>query len=169
MRILMVCLGNICRSPLAEGIMYNKIKKNNLNWQVESVGTGNSTIGHPAHYLSEKVARLHGVDISRHRARQFKKEDMIDFDKIYVMDIDNYNDVKKMSCELWNATKIDLLMNEKYPGENINIPDPWYSEEPAFYTVYKMIDEACESIIEKYVTAELSIVLSEQQQAFKVS
>ncbi len=159
----MVCLGNICRSPLAEGIMKDKISKNHLPWIVESVGTGNYNIGDACHPLSQKVARMHGIDLSRHRARQFRKEDMIDFDRIYVMDSDNYNNVKRMSHELWDPSKTDLLMNEATPGENKGIPDPWYSEEAAYHSVYKMIDEACDNIIKKYAGKEKNVLLKNNQ------
>lgn len=150
----MVCLGNICRSPLAEGIMRDKARIYNLLWQVESVGTSNYNIGHPAHTLSQKVARLHGIDISKHKARQFKMADMIDFDKIYVMDTDNYEDVKQMSNDLWDASKTDLILNALYPGENRSVPDPWYSGEPAYHDVYKMIDKACECIVQSFISSK---------------
>ena len=114
MKILMVCLGNICRSPLAEGILDDKIKKAGLNWEIDSAGTGNYHIGEPPHNLSQKVAKQHGIDISKQICRQFKKEDMLEFDKIYAMDKEVYNDIKRMSRDLWNALKTDLLMNEIY-------------------------------------------------------
>ena len=134
--------------------MRDNARTYNLLWLVESVGTSNYNIGHPAHVLSQKVARLHGIDISRHKARQFRKMDMIDFDRIYVMDADNYEDVKQMSYDLWDASKTDLLLNALYPGENRAVPDPWHSEEPAYHEVYKMIDEACKQIIHSFISME---------------
>ncbi len=149
MKILMVCLGNICRSPLAEGILRDKIKKENLDWKTDSAGTGTYHIGEPPHILAQKVARLHNIDISDLRARQFAKTDMVLFDKIYVMDAENYNDVKRMSKELWNENKVEMIMNELYPNENRIVPDPWYGGEEDFEKVYEMLDEVCGKIIQK--------------------
>lgn len=150
MKILMVCLGNICRSPLAEGILQHKSDIAKLNWMVDSAGTSNYHIGQPPHRLSQKVALMNGINISNLKARQFKKEDMLLFDKIYVMDSENYMDVKKMSCELFDEQKTDLLLNEIYPFENRTVPDPWYEKEPAYHAVFKMMNEACDAIINKY-------------------
>lgn len=150
MKILMVCLGNICRSPLAEGILQYKVNKAGLDWKVDSAGTAGYHVGEPPHHLSQKVARLNGVDISNQCCRQFTKEDMIEFDRVYVMDSANYNDVRRISKELWNPDKTDLLLNELYPQQNRNVPDPWYGTEDGFHKVYDMIDKACDVIIKKY-------------------
>jgi protein-tyrosine phosphatase len=152
MKILMVCLGNICRSPLAEGILDYKAKKAGLNWKVDSAGTGNYHIGEPPHRLSQKIAKLNGIDICQQQCRQFKKEDMLEFDRIYAMDKDIYNDLKRISRELWDPSKTDLLMNEVYTGENIDVPDPWYGTEKNYHEVYAMIEKACAAIIEKFKT-----------------
>jgi protein-tyrosine phosphatase len=146
----MVCLGNICRSPLAEGIMQHKADKAGLNWQVDSAGTANYHVGEPPHRLSQKVAKLNGVDISNQCCRQLVKEDMLRFDKIYAMDKDIYNDIKRISGELWDPSKTALLMNEVYPGKNMDVPDPWYGTEQGYHEVYAMIDNACDIIIKKY-------------------
>ncbi len=148
----MVCLGNICRSPLAEGILQHKADKANLGWKVDSAGTGNYHIGEPAHRLSQKVAKLNGIDISHERCRQFKKEDMLGSDRVYVMDRDNYADVKRMSGHLWDEGKTGLILNELYPGEDREVPDPWYGTEIDFHEVFDMLDAACEKIMEKYKT-----------------
>ncbi len=150
MRILMVCLGNICRSPLAEGVLQHKAWKAGLNWSVESAGTGAWHAGEQPHQLSIKVAKLNGVDISSQRARQFVKEDFLHYDFIYVMDSSNYIDVKQISGKLWKEEKVDLLLNELFPGENRNIPDPWYGKEDGYHKVYEMIEKACDRIIQKY-------------------
>jgi len=150
MKILMVCLGNICRSPLAHGILEHKAKVAGLGWEIDSAGTGNWHVGEPPHHLSQKVAKLNGVDICGQSARQFTKTDMLEYDKIYVMDSSNYNDVKEMSAELWDESKVDLFLNELHPGKNMNVPDPWYGEEDGYHTVYAMINETCDKIIEKY-------------------
>lgn len=146
----MVCLGNICRSPLAEGILDYKAKQAGLNWKIDSAGTGSYHIGEAPHKLSQKVAKLNGIDICQQQCRQFKKEDMLEFDKIYAMDKEIYNDIKYMSGNLWNASKTDLLMNEVYSGKNMDVPDPWYGTEVNYHEVYEMIDEACDAILEKF-------------------
>jgi len=150
MKILMVCLGNICRSPLAEGILQHKANKAGLNWKVDSAGTAHYHIGEPPHNLSQKVAKMNGIDISCQQCRQFKKEDMLAFDKIYVMDSENYINVKHISRELWNEEKVDLLLNELHPGRNMGVPDPWYGTEEGYHKVFKLISDACDRIIEKY-------------------
>lgn len=150
MKILMVCLGNICRSPLAEGILKHKAKEAGLNWKVESAGTGNWHIGEAPHKLSQKVAKLNGVDICDQQARQFVKEDMQRYDLILAMDSDNLQEIRRISGNLWNPEKVDLLLNYSYPGENRGVPDPWYGGEPDFHDVYKMISEACDRIIRKH-------------------
>lgn len=153
MKILMVCLGNICRSPLAEGIMQHKINKAHLDWEVDSAGTAGYHVGEAPHKLSQKVAKHNGIDICSQQCRQFVKEDMQRFDKIYVMDSSNYTDVKKISGALWNESKVDLLLNELYPNQNKNVPDPWYGEEDGYHKVFDMIDKACDKIIEQYTKA----------------
>lgn len=95
MKILMVCFGNICRSPLAEGILQHKANALKLNWQVDSAGTAGYHVGEAPHRLSQKVAKQNGIDIGKQQCRQFVKEDMLHYDFIYVMDSSNYNDVKK--------------------------------------------------------------------------
>jgi protein-tyrosine phosphatase len=149
MKILMVCLGNICRSPLAEGILQNKAWKAGLQWSVESAGTNGYHIGEAPHRLSQKVAQQHGIDISQQRARKFTAVDFENFDIIYAMAEEVKDEMKWIAKNKYNEHKVDLLMNELYPGKNIDVPDPWYGPEPGYHEVYKMIDEACEKIIEK--------------------
>lgn len=156
MKILMVCLGNICRSPLAEGILKHKAKAAGLNWTVESAGTNGYHIGEAPHHLSQKVARLNGIDICEQRARQFVKEDMDRYDKIYAMADDVLDDIRRIARNKWNPEKVDLFLNELHPAENRSVPDPWYGTEPGFHEVYKIINETCDAIIKKYGTAVTS-------------
>src|SRR4051794_1463251 len=156
MRILMVCLGNICRSPLAEGILLHKAKKAGLNWQVDSAGTNGYHVGEAPHHLSQKVAKLNGIDICNQKARQFVKEDFDRYDKIYAMADDVVDDIKRIAREKYDPSKVDLFLNELHPGKNKSVPDPWYGEEPGFHEVYKLIDEVCEKIISRYVNAKAS-------------
>ncbi len=151
MKILMVCLGNICRSPLAEGILQEKVIKAGLNWQVDSAGTNSYHIGEPPHHLSQKVAKLNGIDISNQRARRFTADDFKCYDKIYALAIDVLDDIKKMSNEKFDATKVMLLMNELYPNKNMDVPDPWYGTEPGYHHAFSLIEQACDAIITKHV------------------
>ncbi len=151
MNILMVCLGNICRSPLAEGILQNKATSAGLTWYVDSAGTNGYHVGEAPHPLSQKVALIHGMDISSQRARRFRAEDFDKFDKIYAMAEDVVDDMHRLAKNKFNKNKVDLLMNELYPGKNMDVPDPWYGTEPGYHKVYALINDACEVILEKYI------------------
>ncbi len=150
MKILMVCLGNICRSPLAEGIMQHKADKAGLNWSVDSAGTGNWHVGDPPHKLSQKVAGKNGIDICSQKGRQFKAADMQEFDRVYFMDEDNYSDARLMAGPLWDDSRADLLLNTLYPGEDRSVPDPYYGGEQGFHEVFDLVASACDAILEKY-------------------
>jgi low molecular weight protein-tyrosine phosphatase len=150
MKILMVCLGNICRSPLAEGILQDKAWKAGLQWSVESAGTNNYHIGEAPHPLSQKVAKLNGIDICKQRKRKFIPEDFNRFDKIYAMSADVIDEMKSIAKKTFDPNKVDLLLNELFPGQNVDVPDPWYGPEQGFHQAYKMIDDACEAIVKKY-------------------
>ncbi len=150
MKILMVCLGNICRSPLAEGILQDKASKAGLSWTVESAGTESYHIGDAPHPLSQKVAKLNGIDICQQRARRFVAEDFERFDKIYAMSADVIADMRGITRGKFDEKKVDLLLNELFPGQNVDVPDPWYGPERGFHEVYKLINDACEAIIRKY-------------------
>lgn len=149
MKVLMVCLGNICRSPLAEGILQQKVIEAGLKWEVDSAGTGHYHIGEPPHPLSQKVAKLNGIDISTQRCRQFEAADMERFDLIYVMDHDNFREVKRISGEKWNESKTELILNE-VNNSNDAVPDPWYGTEKDYHHVFDLLSAACENIILKY-------------------
>ena len=148
MKILMVCLGNICRSPLAEGILQHKSKQAGLNWMVDSAGTAGYHIGEQPHVLSQKVALLNGIDISKQCCRQFMREDIQRFDRIFVMDMDNYAEVKRICGKEWEADKVSLLLDVLYPNQNKEVPDPWYGTEKDYHFVFDMVSEACNKIIE---------------------
>jgi protein-tyrosine phosphatase len=150
MKILMVCLGNICRSPLAEGILQEKAWKAGLQWSVESAGTNSYHIGEAPHPLSQKVARLNKIDISKQRSRRFVAEDFDRFDKIYAMSDDVIDDMKRIAKNKFDEKKTDLLLNELFPGKNVDVPDPWYGPEPGYHDVFKMINDACDVVISKY-------------------
>ena len=148
MRILMVCLGNICRSPLAEGILQHKADKAGLQWTVDSAGTNGYHVGEAPHHLSQKVARINGIDISRQCARSFKASDFDNYDKIYAMAEDVIDDMRRIARNKFDESKVDLLLNELYPGQNRDVPDPWYGPEPGYHDVFKLIDAACDAVIQ---------------------
>lgn len=150
MKILMVCLGNICRSPLAEGILQKKIHQSGLLWEVDSAGTNGFHTGEAPHEFSQKVAARHGIDISQQRSRCFVKEDLDCFDKIYAMAPDVLVEIKNISQEKFDVQKVDLFLNELYPGQNKEVPDPWYGPEEGYHEVFNIINKACELIIKKY-------------------
>lgn len=153
MKILMVCLGNICRSPLAEGVLKHKAAAAGLNWQIDSAGTNGYHIGEAPHRLSQKVARLNGIDICEQRARQFVKEDIDRYDKIYAMADDVVDDIKRIAGSRYDASKVDLFLNELHPGRNESVPDPWYGTEPGYHEVYELIDKTSEAIIGRALRA----------------
>ncbi|MGN6402167.1 MAG: low molecular weight protein-tyrosine-phosphatase [Flavisolibacter sp.] len=156
MKILMVCLGNICRSPLAEGILQHKANEAGLNWTVDSAGTNSYHIGEPPHPLSQKVAKLNGIDICNQRARRFVKEDIDRYDKIYAMAKDVLDDIKHIAKEKYDPQKVDLFLNELHPGKNASVPDPWYGTEPGYHEVYELISNVCDEIVSKYENAKIS-------------
>ncbi|QBN18572.1 low molecular weight protein-tyrosine-phosphatase [Flavobacterium nackdongense] len=148
-KILMVCLGNICRSPLAEGILASKLPKK--KFLVDSAGTGAWHIGRHPDPRSIAIAKKHKLDISQQRGRQFTKDDFDAFDYIYVMDIANYQDVVRLADNLEQTKKVQLILNELFPDENVDVPDPYYGVAHGFESVYKMLDETCEVIAKKLI------------------
>ena len=160
MKILMVCLGNICRSPLAEGILQHKAFSRGLTWSVESAGTNSYHSGQPPHPLSQKVAKLNGIEICNQRARRFTATDFEIYDKIYALANDVMDEMRHIAKHKFDPSKADLLLNELYPGKNMDVPDPWYGPEPGYHETYKLIDKACEAIVTKYLisNSQYSIV-----------
>ena len=146
----MVCLGNICRSPLAEAILQQKAQEAGLNWEVDSAGTNGIHIGEAPHPLSQKVARMNGIDISRQRARKFTADDFQRFDKIYAMAEDVVREMRRIAGRQFDPSKVELLLNEVHPGRNEDVPDPWSGPESGYHEVYQMIDKAADKIIEHY-------------------
>jgi protein-tyrosine phosphatase len=147
MKILMVCLGNICRSPLAEGILQHRAWEAGLKWTVESAGTNGYHNGEAPHRLSQKVAKLNGIDISQQRSRKFVPEDLERYDMIYAMAEDVVHEMRRISGSRFKAEKVDLLMNILHPGQDRDVPDPWYGAEPGYHEVFQMIDDACTHLI----------------------
>lgn len=142
----MVCLGNICRSPLAEGIMRQKIADAGLDWSVDSAGTGAWHVGNPPDPRSVAVARAHGLDISHQRARQFLARDFDAFDHIFVMDASNYQNVLKLARNDADRAKVEMMMNYDRPGYNEQVPDPYWDDN-GFENVYQMLERATEKAV----------------------
>ena len=157
MKILMVCLGNICRSPLAEGILQHKAWEAGLNWSVESAGTNGYHDGEPPHRLSQKVALQNGINICQQRSRRFTAADLHQYDKIYAMAGDVIDEMRRIARKDFSDKKVDLLMNELYPGKNMDVPDPWSGPESGYHEVYRMMEEACDAIISKMKNEELKM------------
>lgn len=149
MKILMVCLGNICRSPLAEGILLEKIKERNLSWEVDSAGTSGWHQGELLDTRSIAVAKAHGIDLTYQRSRQFKMVDFEEFDLILAMDSSNYSNIARLATTERQKDKVKLILNYTYPNENRAVPDPYY--EGGFEKIYQMLDTACEKIIELHI------------------
>lgn len=147
---LMVCLGNICRSPLAEGIFRDKARQAGLHWEIDSAGTNGYHTGEAPHHLSQKVARMNGLDISKQKARRFTADDFQQFDKIYAMAGDVIDDMRRIAGKKFEPAKVDLLLNEVHPGKDEDVPDPYYGQEPGYHQVYDMISTAADKIIAKY-------------------
>ena len=143
----MVCLGNICRSPLAEGILKSKVDSDLVF--VDSAGTGGWHVGELPDSRSIEVARLNGLNISDQKCRKFTKQDFNDFDWIYVMDKSNFNDVIAMAETENERSKVIIILNEKEPNSNQEVPDPYYGGNNGFQLVYDLLDESCEQIAKR--------------------
>lgn len=152
-KILMVCLGNICRSPLAEGILASKLPKEKFT--IDSAGTGSWHIGHAPDTRSIAVAKKNKLDISKQKGRQFQTSDFETYDYIYVMDKSNYDDVIAMSSTTEHKSKVQIILNELFPNENVDVPDPYFGMPNGFNIVYKMLDDVCEIIAQKLIEKHL--------------
>jgi protein-tyrosine phosphatase len=147
MRILMVCLGNICRSPLADGLLRNKVSEKKLPWFVDSAGTAGYHIGNPPDLRMIQTAKSNGIDISDLRARQFNTKDFTAFDRIYVMDQSNYNNVIRLASTNADRQKVYLLLDHLYPNKQLEVPDPYYGNQSDFDAVFTLVNEATEALI----------------------
>lgn len=149
-KILFVCLGNICRSPLAEGIMLHLNEKHQLGLSIDSAGTSNYHIGEAPDRRTITNARKNGVDLSPLRARQFRAKDFREFDRIFVMDKSNFSNVASLAPSEELLMKVDLLLNKAFPGEDREVPDPYYGGEEGFEEVFQLVYKACEQLAEEF-------------------
>jgi protein-tyrosine phosphatase len=148
MKILMVCLGNICRSPLAEGIMQHLVKQNGLYWEIDSAGTGNWHVGEKPDKRSILTARNHGINIRKQVCRQFSRSDFYDFDLILVMDKNNLEVALTMAPDKQAAAKVRLLLGDK------EVPDPYY-DDSQFEPVFKLIEQGCQDMIREIADKDI--------------
>lgn len=148
MRLLTVCLGNICRSPLAHGLLQREVDRRGLDWTVDSAGTGAYHVGDPPDPRSVSEARRHGIDISAQRARQLVPEDFERFDHVLVMDATNYQDARRLARTNAERDKVDLIMNYAEPGRNGQVPDPYWDDD-GFAGVYAMLERAVTAFVEE--------------------
>lgn len=146
----MVCLGNICRSPVAEGVLRHKAAQHNLPIEVDSAGTSGFHEGESPDRRSADNTRKNGIDISGQRSRPFSVADFDAFDRIFVMDESNHRNVLAMAQSSTHEAKVELLLNLAYPGSNMAVPDPYYGGTDGFQKVFDLIAEACDVLVEDY-------------------
>ena len=146
-KVLMVCLGNICRSPLAQGILQSKINSDTIF--VDSAGTAAYHVGNLPDERSIAVAQKYGIDITNQRARKFTSKDFDEFDFIYAMDESNYQNILSLARNSEDEKKVHLILYESQPNQNLSVPDPYYGGKDGFENVYQMLDEACTVIASK--------------------
>ena len=145
----MVCLGNICRSPMADGLLRKKIEMNGLPVEVDSAGTNGYHAGEAPDERMRKTAKQFDTPIDNLRARQFTSDDYDEFDIIYVMDQSNYDNVISLARNEKDKQKVKLILNESHPSKNLEVPDPYFGGEQGFVHVYQLLDEATDVVIDK--------------------
>ena len=149
MRILLVCLGNICRSPMGEGILRHEVEKRNLNWRIDSAGTGAWHVDEAPDLRARRKSKEYGIDISKLRARQFTVNDFDNYDKILVMDHQNKTNVLSLARNDEDAAKVEMILNYAHPGKDLPVPDPYWNDD-GFEEVFKLLKQSCQAFVEQH-------------------
>ena len=149
MKILMVCLGNICRSPMAEGILRKKSEKHKLKLVIDSAGTGDWHVGENPDPRAVATAKKFDVNISNPKARQFIADDFDSFDKIFAMDESNLKNILRLARNETDEKKVELILDLLPNHKNKNVPDPWFGGEQGFVDVFKLLEKAIDSYLNK--------------------
>jgi protein-tyrosine phosphatase len=154
MKILFVCLGNICRSPMAEGVMKDLAKKKNLKWKIESAGTEYYHVGEAPDHRAIKTCNEKGIDISKQRARRITLDDFNDFDIVYSLADEVSIEIDSFLKRNSSKAEVKLLLEEVFPSQKKSVPDPYFGAMKDFEIAYDLIYKACDAIVEKYATAD---------------
>ncbi|MAC94507.1 MAG: protein-tyrosine-phosphatase [Flavobacteriales bacterium] len=154
MKILMVCLGNICRSPMAQGILENKAAEKGIDITVDSAGTSDYHIDQEPDHRAIAKAKEYGIDISHYRGRQIDVADFKTFDRILVMDASNYENTLLVAESDDDKSKVEMILNLSNPNSNMSVPDPYFGGEEGFENVYRLLDSACDVLIEQIENGE---------------
>ncbi len=149
MKVLFVCLGNICRSPLAQGILEVRAREQGLDWQVDSAGTGSWHVGERPDPRSIDIARKYGIDITQQRARQFSPNDFDRFDLILAMDLQNKRDILRLATSKDHQAKVRLALDFLHPGADVSVPDPYWNDD-GFDFVYKQLNDSITKLIQNH-------------------
>ena len=148
-KVLMVCLGNICRSPMAQGILESKVTEHSLEVEVDSAGTANYHVGDPPDSRATAKMNNEDIDISSYRGRQFSALDFDEFDLIFAMDEYNFRDIMELTRNDDDRKKVAMILNKIYPGDDMSVPDPYYGGEEGFNNVFNLLNEACDKVIDE--------------------
>lgn len=149
MKVLMVCLGNICRSPMADGLMRKKVQEHGLDVVVDSAGTGDWHVGDAPDPRMIETAKRNGVPINDLRGRQFKVADFDEFDRIVVMDKSNFANVTKLARDEKDVQKVELFLNLTHPGKDLEVPDPYFGGDEGFQDVFDMLDAGTDVLLKE--------------------
>jgi protein-tyrosine phosphatase len=147
MKIVMVCLGNICRSPLADGLLRKKVAEAGLDIEVDSAGTAAFHVGNPPDGRMIATAKSKDCPIDELRARQFVVQDYDRFDRIFVMDESNRRNVLSLARNSEDEAKVEMILNLSHPNQDLEVPDPYYGGDQGFLDVYTMLDDATDVLM----------------------